>query len=299
MDLVRCATIALVVAGAACGKVVGDLPDSDGATGSADAPITSGDASGVTTIKAVRTSPPGQGAAVALRGVVVIAREATGTGANLVVQDADGGDFSGIIVFCNLQAGGMCSLSRNDIETMPIGQIIDVNATFDVVQPEGTPTPPGQPRLVRPTVVTHGTVTPMPRMVAASLLAPDQAGVLASRALLWTYVQVNGPIVVSAIDPQAFRQACPVPIDAGVPNGSHRAVVTRVAATTDLAVGMRRGDVNANYCLFECEWTCANQLAVSDTFQFIAGIPDTFNRANERQLIVVTPVRNTDVGPKQ
>jgi hypothetical protein len=291
--------LAALLATPACGKVVGDLPP-DGSGGPADASLSVADAApvGPTTIKAIRMTPPPDGTDVELRGVVVIARETSGGNGTLVVQDADGGDFSGMILFCNF-GDGQCNLTRNEIDTMAIGQVLDVNATFDIVQPMGTPPPPAQPRLVRAQVNRAGISNPTPRVVAGNLVQPAQAGNTATRALLWTYIRVNGPVAISSVTPMQFMFPCPNTPDGGSPEVAHRAVLARVTAQTDLAVGVPRLDMNAMYCLFECGVTCQTQLMVGDTFEYVAGVLDTHNRDGAPQGILLVPSRGTDVGPKQ
>lgn len=301
----------VALSAAACGKVVSDLSfDSGPSGGGIDAPVqTVFDAAPggaidapvgtVTTIKAIRMNNPPEGTLVMLRGVVVVAKETSGGNGTLILQDSDLGDFSGITLFCNFTDTGQCNLTKAQIDNMTIGRQVDVNANFGLIQPLGTPAPPMTPRLVRATVIqTQNVLSPLvPRKVDAALVAPGQSTNTATQPLLWTYVRIDGPVKITAVDPPPYELPCPNMLDAGTANLSHRAVMA-VVGVQDIAFGVRRGDDMANYCLFECEKTCANQLMVNDQFEFTAGVVDTFNRPNQAQHLVVTPVRNTDIGLK-
>jgi hypothetical protein len=52
------------------------------------------------TVHALRSNPPVSGTAVSLTGVVIVGGEATTQYGELWVQDAGGGPWSGIVLFC-------------------------------------------------------------------------------------------------------------------------------------------------------------------------------------------------------
>jgi hypothetical protein len=173
---------------------------------------------------------------------------------------------------------------------MALGQPLDIDAVYATPQGQG-------PRLVRAEVGNAGSpVTLTPRPINPDLIGPTLAGSPATQALLWTYVRVNGPVEVTDLAVSELELPCGGSLDAGVPDVFHRAVLTRVDGTSDLAVAMRRGDPMAAFCLFECEQTCNAELMVGDTFGFVQGVVDVFAPPGGGPHVILNPVRNTDVG---
>lgn len=153
-----------------------------------------GDSLPTTTVKAIRMNQPTNEAVVNLANVVVIGSVSSSKYGHIWVQDAGGGEYSGIQVFCNY-AGTTpsCALTRAEIDALVPGTVVNVSGMFDSYAPTS---PAGaQPNLEidSPTITMTGqTMTPMTVDVAASVIAKDQQASAAALPYKGAYVHVTG-----------------------------------------------------------------------------------------------------------
>src|SRR5262249_54035637 len=99
-----------------------------------DSPMGGGSDSGgtITTVKNIRMNQPTNGTVVTVKSAVVVAHVSSKKSGSVWIQDAGGGEYAGIHVFCNY--GGAhpnCSMMQSDIDALAVGTVVDVTGMFN------------------------------------------------------------------------------------------------------------------------------------------------------------------------
>lgn len=286
-------TIVLLALLAACRSDGGNStnsPDSGQSSGP-DAPNGSG--STTTTIKAIRMHQPTDGTSVALQNVVVTAHVTSKKYGHVWVQDAGGGQYSGIELYCNY--GGTtpnCSLTQAQIDALQVGSVINVTGSFKSFLLSTAPTG-AQPNLEidAPTIAATGqTMAPVAVQTDAATIAKAQLAAPGADPFKGTYVTVTGPFTVSSTMAAEFSAACTSSTGtAGTTYGGFEAT----GASQTLAVGLTFYKT-VTYCLPDCGYPCTNTVT-NQTFTSISGVVEPEYNANGQVYLQISPTTDGDL----
>jgi hypothetical protein len=271
---------------------------SDGSGSSADAPPA--------TIASLRQSPPATGTVVTLTNVVVVGSVSSTKYGHIWVQDAGGGQYTGIQVFCAFSSStAPCSLTRAALDALKPGAIVTVNGQFTVETPSAT-APTGTPNSLEidsPTV-TVGTTMGSAVAVsvdAATLAMGNYAAGGPADAYKGAYVEVTASAVTaSSVDPAEFEDSC-----TGMGSGSGSAATgttydgfEATSGSTTLAIAFTFYD-SLTYCL-PCSaanpYPCANAVTASEAFTTVRGVVEAdYSSSAGDVYLQISPVVDTDL----
>jgi hypothetical protein len=248
------------------------------------------DARAIWTIAALRQSPPPDGTIVTLPAVVVVVHVSSKTSGSVWVQDAGGGTYSGIHVFCNYAAG--CALQQGQIDALAVGTVVTVTGTFKhyLANPAASP----ELEIDAPAITSTGdTMQPAAVDAAAADVAKDATG----DAYRGTYVRVTGSAwTASTITPAEMAGTC---IDRSMPpqTGSQFSGFEATGGGATLAVGLGFHDT-LTYCLpctgVPLPYACTNAVTQNQMFGKLQGIVDA-DWGNGAVFLRVSPVLDGDL----
>jgi hypothetical protein len=287
-------TFALVACGGG-GTKAG--PDSNGHGPDSSTPDTAGN---VTTIKAIRMNQPANETMVTLQNVVVTAHVSSKKYGHVWVQDAGGGEYTGIQLFCNY--GGTspnCSMTQAQIDGLTIGAVVNVTGSFDNFL-LGTAPAGAQANLEldAPTITAtgqSGTATTVD--VAPAVVAKDQLAMPAALAYAGSYIHVTGTsFPVSSIKATEFATTCTdmsMPAQTGATYDGFEAT----GGSAALAIGLTFYD-NVTYCLpctgVAMPYACANAVT-TQTFTSVSGIVEPEYNTNGQVYLQISPTQDSDL----
>jgi hypothetical protein len=262
-------------------------PDSGSAAGP-DAP--NGTA---TTIKTIRMNQPTNGAMVSLQNVVVTGHVSSKKYGHVWVQDAGGGQYSGIELYCNY--GGTtpnCTMTQAQIDALAVGTVVNVTGSFKSFLLSSAPSG-AQPNLEidSPMITATGqTMTPMAVTVDAATIAKAQLASPGAKPYEGVYVTVTGPFTVSSTTAAEFSSTCTSAM------GSAGTTYTGFEATgggQTLAVGLTFYKT-VTYCLPDCGFSCTNQV-MDQTFTSVSGVVEPEYNANGQVYLQISPTVDGDL----
>jgi hypothetical protein len=246
--------------------LTGEHPDARMTT-QADAPSNlpkiDGPMGAAATIKAVNMSPPAANTSVTITGVVTVGRVTSSSNATAWVQDAGGGPYSGIQLFCSKSS---CA-EYDKIDTLAPGEVVDVTGSYSVFQ--------GSPELQGVTITKTGT-TMAP---VATVVTPQMVGKTTDSTspafTQWNQVLVRlaGPMSATNVTAPQFSVACSGSgsnPDAGAANVQYRGFEV-TAGTTVVNIGLGFFDT-LSYCLPGCGFACNDEVKVDDGFDSLQGV---------------------------
>jgi hypothetical protein len=248
-----------------------------------------------TTVQALRAAPPNSGAFVYLKGVVAVVRVATSTAGELWVQDPGGGVGSGILVYCDY-AGTVksCTYDRTGWKQYRRGQVLDILGVFRTHVSTGAPPESLQLRIESPTInVGMATMDPVATPVSAADIAMTK---LTADAIKGSYVNVTGPLTVSALTPPEFLTTCPMAAAGSA--ADHVVGFEGKVGASVLAVGLNLYET-ISYCVSDtCPGnTCTNPIT-TQTFGHVLGVVEPHvSTSNAQTFLRLSPTVDADLMP--
>jgi len=247
-----------------------------------------------TTIKAIRMNQPTDGTMVTLQNVVVTGHVTSKKYGHVWVQDAGGGQYSGIQLYCNY--GGTtpsCTMTQAQIDALSVGSVVNVTGTFKSFLLSTAPAG-AQPNLEidAPAITMTGqSMTPVAIAVDAATVAKDQLASPAADPYKGAYVKVTGPFTVSSVTANEFQTACTGSNgSAGTTYGGFDAA----GGGQTLAVGLSFYKT-VTYCLPDCGYTCTNQVAANESFSTVGGIVEPEYNTNGQVYLQISPTTDGDL----
>ncbi|MDB4952785.1 MAG: hypothetical protein JWO36_354 [Myxococcales bacterium] len=245
----------------------------DGGGGGGDGAATA------TTVKAIRMTQPTTGAMVSLSNVVVVTHVSSTKSGSIYVQDAGGGMYSGIKVFCNYgSTPPKCAMTRAQIDALAVGTVVNLTGAFNSFLLSTAPTG-AQPvfEIENPTITATGAMmTPVAVDVAASVIAKAQLASPAADPYKGTYVHVTGAAsyTVSSVMAPEFMSTCTGMGSPGASGTTYNGFEATGGGQT-LAIGLNFYHT-LTYCL-PCSaampYPCANPVT-NQAFSSVRGIPE-------------------------
>jgi hypothetical protein len=283
-------TIGFVFIG--CRSSGGGNTGPDGSTGTDG--NSGGDGGVSTTVKAIRMNQPTTGTILSLSNVVVVAHVTSKKSGHVWVQDAGGGTYSGIHVFCNY--GGTtpsCTMTQMQIDALAVGTVVNLSGKFNSFLLSGSPAG-AQPELEieSPTITATGTtMAPVAVDVAASVVAKAQFMPGNSDPYKGAYVHVTGgPYPVSNATAPEFSAACTSSMGMA---GTTFAGFEATGGGQTLAIGL--GYYNTlTYCIPQCGFPCTNQIT-TQSFTSVSGVVEPDYNKNGMVYLKISPVVDTDL----
>jgi hypothetical protein len=298
---VRKAALAIMIFGAmACraGGTTGGTGGGGGGGGGGTGP--DAPAAAATTIKQVRMNQPTNGTMVSFQNVVVTAHVSSKKYGHVWVQDAGGGEYSGIELFCDY--GGTkpnCSMTQAQIDALAIGTVVNATGSFNSFLLSTAPTG-AQPNFEIEQVMitaTGQTMTPVAVDVPAATVAHDQLGAATADPYKGAYVHVTGTSYsVTSVTPMEYTSTCTdktMPPQTGTTYGG----VELSAGSTMLDVGLNFYNT-VTYCLpctgVAMPYACSNPIT-TQTFTSLSGIVEPEYNSNGKVYLQVSPTSDTDL----
>jgi hypothetical protein len=294
----------IFILAAACGKVVGDLPGGADASSKADARPPADASLGPDgpppqlTVRMLRMQPPPAGTQVMLKNVIVVGHATRGLNGLIYVQDMgnSGGGYNGILAFCGLGDQSNCNLTRNQVDALPLGQVVDVSGAYDVASP-GTGGVP-EPRINKLTITSKPgqVVAPAVFAVDPANLTRDKAGAPATQQYLQTYVKIQTSTTITDTMPADLVVPCLGQPDGGTLMGNRG--VYAMAGSNPLAIVLFVPEVT--YCVPQCGQTCNTTMMMNDTITQLQGIVSIVYKDNGNgtftPILSIAPTQNSDLG---
>jgi hypothetical protein len=289
----------MMIFGVIACRAAGPSGGGGGGPGSGDDTVDSPPAGGQT-VKSIRMNQPTNGDMVTLQGVIVTARVTSKKYGKVWVQDAGGGEYSGIQVFCNY--GGTtpsCTMTQAQIDGLAIGAIVDVTGKFDSFLLSTAPAG-AMPNLEidSPTITATGQMgTPTTIDVPAATIARDQLASPAAEPYKGAYVHVTGgSAMVSSTTPMEFATTCTDKSTPAQTGTTYDGFETSGGGQT-LAIGLGFYKT-VTYCLpctgVAMPYPCANPVT-NQTFTSIAGIVEPEYNANGKVYLQLSPTVDADL----
>jgi hypothetical protein len=256
---------------------------------------------GATDIKTIRQNQPTNGTMVTLQNVIVTSHVSSKKYGHVYVQDAGGGQFSGIQLFCNY--GGThpdCAMTQAQIDALAIGTVVNVTGSFSTFLSSTAPAG-AQPILEidAPTITATGqTATPTAVDVDAGTIAHDQL-MGGSDPYKGAYVHVTGAtgLKASSIAATEFTMTCTdksMPPQSGMTFGGFEAT----AGSTMLDVSLNFYNT-VTYCLpcagVAMPYPCTNPVTANETFSDLRGIVEPQYNSNGSIYLEISPTSDTDL----
>jgi len=266
----------------------GTGPDS-GTTSGPDAP-----GAMATTIKAIRMNQPTNGAMVSLQNVVVTGHVTSKKYGHVWVQDAGGGQYSGIELYCNY--GGTtpnCPMTQAQIDALTVGSVVNVTGSFKSFLLSTAPAG-AQPNLEidAPMITSTGqNMTPVAVSVDAATIAKAQLASPAADPYKGAYVTVTGAFTASNVMATEFSASCTSAM------GTAGTTFTGFEATGNsqtLAVGLTFYKT-VTYCLPQCGYPCTNQVTANEAFTSVSGIVEPEYNTNGQVYLQISPTTDADL----
>ncbi len=287
-----------VLAFAACrsdSSPMNNMPDSP--TGGSDG---SGSGSGmVTTVKAIRMNQPTNGAMVTINAAVVVSHVSSKKSGSVWIQDAGGGQYSGIHVFCNY--GGThpdCTMTQAQIDALAVGTVVNVTGMFNSFLLSTAPTG-AQPvlEIEAPTITATGaTMAPVAVSVTADVVAKAQQASTGADPYKGTYVKVSGTFPVSSKMAMEFASTCSDMSTPPMMGTTYNGFEVSGGGQT-LAIGLNFYNT-LTYCLpcagVAMPYPCTNAVA-AQSFTSVTGIVEPNYNANGAVYLEISPVNDTDL----
>jgi hypothetical protein len=284
----------------------GASPSDAGTDDTSDAGDDAADAqdadAGPTTIASLRKAPPIDGGVpVTLKGVVVTGHVTSTKNGKVWVQDMGGGPYSGIQIFCNY--GGTtpnCASTRQQIDTLAIGTIIDVSGMFETFLLTGAPAgAQGVLEINAPTInITSKTAAPVPTNVTAAMVAQDQYAAAGAKPYEGSFVNVEGTsFAVSNVTPTEFATSC---TDMSTPpqNGTTYGGFVVTGSGVALAVGLTFYNT-LSYCIpctgVAMPYTCSTPVTMPRSFGLLRGIVEPAYNTNGSIYLQISPITDSDL----
>jgi hypothetical protein len=216
------------------------------------------------------------------------------------VQDAGGGAYSGIEVFCDY--GGTkpnCSMTQAQIDALAIGSVVDVTGMFSSFLLSTAPAG-AQPNLEidAPTISATGqNATPTAVDVDAATIARDQLAAPTADPYKGAYVRVTGgSAMVSSTNAMEFATSCTdksTPAQTGTTFGGFE--VSGGGKTLAVGLGFYK---TVTYCLpctgVAMPYPCTNQVT-NQTFSSVSGIVEPEYNANGMVYLQLSPTTDSDL----
>jgi hypothetical protein len=248
----------------------------------------------VTSIHNLRMSPPAVGTMVTLQGVVVVQSVTSSRYQHLWVQDAGGGPYSGIHVFCKVKNDNNpngCMTAADWTANVVRGGLLDVTGKYNPFTPQ---TPTGAPTVIElsdPSITNKhqmGTVTSIDVSAADIVRDANLANVDQYKGV---YVRVTGgPFQISDAAPSTMQRSCMMGDAAGV---THDGVQVGTGGHT-LDVALSFYDT-VRACLSGC-FACSSPLANGMTFQHLAGIVEPGSNSETNAIYLqISPTIDDDM----
>jgi hypothetical protein len=247
-----------------------------------------------TSIKTIRMNQPTDGTMVSLQNVVVTGHVTSKKYGHVWVQDAGGGQYSGIELYCNY--GGTtpnCTMTQAQIDALTNGAVVNVTGAFKSFLLSTAPAG-AQPNfeIDSPTITATGQMmTPATVSVDAATIAKAQLASPAADPYKGAYVKVTGPFTVSSVAANEFTAACTGS------NGSAGTTFSGFEATgggQTLAVGLSFYKT-MTFCLPDCGYTCSNQVTANESFSTVSGIVEPEYNANGQVYLQISPTTDGDL----
>jgi hypothetical protein len=243
---------------------------------------------------------PTNGSMVQLDNVVVTARVTSKKYGKIWIQDAGGGEYSGIEVFCNY--GGShpdCTMTQAQFDALAIGSVVNVSGMFNSFLLSTAPTG-AQPNLEieAPTVTATGqTMKPVAVDVSAADVASDQLAAAGAEPYKGAYVHLtDGSFMVSSTTAMEFATTCTdksMTPQTGTTYGGFEA--TGGGKTLAIGLGFYK---TVTYCLpcagVAMPYPCANPVT-NQTFTSVSGIVEPEYNANGKVYLEVSPTSDDDL----
>jgi len=276
----------------ACCVLVACGPSSATKTDAPAAPDTFvADARAIWTIAELRQTPPPDGTIVTLPAVVVVVHVSSKTSGSVWVQDAGGGTYSGIHVFCSFSSG--CGLQQAQIDALAVGTVVNVTGTFQHYLATGAPAGAIPELEIDAPAITSTGDTMQPAAVDASAADIAKAAITTSEPYRGTYVHVTGSsFTASTVTPPELAGTC---IDRSMPpqTGTQYSGFEASGGAATLAVGLGFHDT-LTYCLpctgVPLPYACNNAVTQNQVFTKLQGIVD----ANDG-FVRISPVLDADL----
>ncbi len=237
----------------------------------------------------------------ALHGVVVVQKVTTAIHGEIWVQDAGGGTYSGIELFCNY--GGTnpnCPMTKAAVDALVPGDVADINGMFTTFLPAGAPNGSVPVlELVQPAVTVTGTSQAVAVDVAASTIAKAQLGA-ASDPYKGAYVHLTGVTSFGStnVAAQDFAATC---TDQSMPpqTGATYNGFEATGAGSTIAVAFTFFNT-ITYCL-PCTgvmkpYPCTNQVTGTSTFSVVRGVVEpSFSTTAGTAFLQIQPTVDSDL----
>lgn len=268
---------------------------------SPDAPIGPGgsDAAQTTTVAAIRMNQPTNGMAVTIKAAVVVAHVSSKKSGSIWIQDAGGGPYSGIHVFCNYGGSSPdCTMTQAQIDALSVGTVVDVTGSFNSFLLSTAPSG-AQPQLEieKPTITPTGaTMTPMATEVTADIVAKAQLASDGAAPYKGNYVKVTGSFPVSSKTATEFASTCQ---DKSMPPmmGTTYSGFEVSGGGQTLAIGLNYYNT-LTYCLpcsgVAMPYPCSNAVT-TQTFTSVTGVVEPNYNSNGMVYLEISPVNDTDL----
>jgi hypothetical protein len=248
----------------------------------------------VQTIKGVRMNQPTDGTMVTFNNVVVTGHVTSKKYGHVWIQDAGGGQYSGIQVYCNY--GGTtpnCTMTQAQIDALAVGTVVNVTGSFKSFLLSTAPAG-AQPNLEidSPTITATGqNMTPVAVSVDAATVAKAQLASPAADPYKGAYVKVTGPFTVSSVASTEFTSTC---------TGSNGSAGTTYngfdagGGGQTLAVGLSFYKT-VTYCIPSCGYPCTNQVTANESFSSVSGIVEPEYNSNGQVYLQIAPTTDGDL----
>jgi hypothetical protein len=269
--------------------------DAPNGSGSADAPVQA------VSISSIRMNQPTNGTAINLSNVVVVAHVSSKKYGHVYVQDAGGGQYTGIQLFCNY--GGThpnCSMTQAQIDALTIGEVVNVSGMFSSFLSSTAPAGAVPVLEIDAPVITagSGTMTPATVDVDPATIADNQQGMTAAAPFFGTYVHVTGSsFKATSINPMEFAMTCTdmsTPPQTGATFGGFEA--TSGSTVLDVSLNFYK---TVTYCLpctgVAMPYPCTNAVTANQTFTGLSGIVEPNYNSNGKVYLAVSPTTDTDM----
>ena len=257
------------------------------------------DGATVTTVKDIRMNQPTNGTMLTVKGAVVTAHVSSKKSGSIWIQDAGGGEYSGIHVFCNY--GGTkpnCTMTQAQIDMLAVGTVVDVTGQFNSFLLSTAPAG-AQPQLeIEAPTITASTQTmqPVAVTVTADVIAKAQLASPGADPYKGAYVKVASSATVSNKTAMEFAASC---TDKSMPPqmGTTFSGFEATANSQTLAIGLSFYNT-MTYCLpctgVAMPYACNNAIT-NQAFTSIAGIVEPDYNSNGQVYLRLSPVTDGDL----
>jgi hypothetical protein len=219
------------------------------------------------------------------------------------IQDAGGGQYSGIELFCNYGGSSPnCPLTQQEIDALTVGEVVDVTGDFETFLLSTAPAGAvPNVEIDAPTITATGsTMAPVAVDVAAALVSKGNFALDGTaEPYKGTYVHVTGASVfqASSVTAAEFASSC---VDMSTPpqTGTTYAGFELAGASQTLAMELSFYNT-VTYCLpcsgVAMPYPCTNAVTASEGFTSVRGIVEPGYNANGQVYLEISPTADADV----